>query len=67
MSEKLKPEEKGYPKKVDIECPCCGSIENAVEHFYEGDPFPTYLHTCSDCGWEIGEDEWDEVDESSLP
>lgn len=51
----------GYPKKVVIKCPECGEVQPAEVHFFVGDPLDTYLHTCSGCGYEIGEDEWEEV------
>lgn len=59
----MPPDIKGYPKKVIIKCPEveCGEVQPAEIHFFEGDPFETYLHTCSACGYEIGEDEWNEI------
>lgn len=44
-----------------IKCPKCGWKQLAQVILYEGDPFPTYCHTCSECGYEITESEWEEI------
>ncbi len=51
--------EKRKTYRVQIECPNCGAIETAiVEH---DDPFNTYIHDCTKCGYTITESEWNEV------
>nr|DAV31840.1 MAG TPA: ASCH domain protein [Caudoviricetes sp.] len=47
--------------EVKIECPECGSIEIAVED-YTTEPFPTFLHSCNNCGYVIMESEWNVID-----
>jgi len=53
--------EPGYPHIVNIACPVCGFNQRAGVHFYEGSPFPSYGHECIQCGYEIGESEWNEI------
>ena len=51
------PPEKWYEL---VECPNCGSDEEATVTFPQGHPWPTYIHTCSKCGHIIMESEWNE-------
>lgn len=53
-----------YPgiNEVKIECPECGSIEIAIED-YTTAPFPTFLHSCNNCGYVIMESEWNVIEE----
>ena len=43
---------------VTIACPECGSLENA--NIKVGNPFNTYIHECSECGFIIMESDWDQ-------
>ena len=62
MNPKETKELAGYPRVVQIKCPQCGYEQEATVHFYQGDPFPSFEHTCIECDHEIGESEWNEVD-----
>lgn len=46
---------------VQIVCPDCGAIEQAYAVLYEGTPFWTYIHECTNCGYIISESEWEEL------
>lgn len=46
---------------VQIICPSCISPQSSKEVWFESDPFPTYVHTCTECDYVITESEWDEV------
>lgn len=48
-----------WVKTVVVRCPECSIEQYAEEIQYENDLFPTYLHTCEKCGYEIMESEWD--------
>ena len=54
-------EKKTFVRDVLIRCPQCGWRQLAQAYWYEGDPFPTYSHTCSKCEHEIIESEWEEI------
>ena len=45
-------------EKELIICPSCDKLQAATVVFYKGDPWPTYMHTCEKCGYEILESEW---------
>lgn len=47
-------------KEVDIMCPECNNIEPAIED-YTTQPFATYMHTCSKCGFMISESDWNVI------
>ena len=46
-----------------IECPRCRILNEAVVTQDDGDPWPSFVHTCERCGYIIMESEWQEVEE----
>lgn len=49
-----------YPIKVRIQCPNYDRFQEAVEEFFENDPFETLIHECI-CHYIILESEWNVV------
>ena len=47
-----------------IRCPKCGHIQDATVVFRDYDPFPAYVHECTQCCYLIVESEWDIVEET---
>ena len=46
-------------KPEKITCPACGSIQCAFVQY--GWPFPVMVHTCTACGYDITESDWQPV------
>jgi rubredoxin len=47
-----------------IICPECKTIQSA--YVEQSIPFWIYLHECKNCGYIIGESEWEKVEESVI-
>jgi hypothetical protein len=45
-----------------IACPRCGLEQTAAVTWKDGDPFPTFIHTCAGCQYIIMESEWQPAD-----
>lgn len=41
-----------------IVCPECGCEQKATVTHHKGDPWPTFIHDCEECGYTITESEW---------
>lgn len=50
---------KANSKEELIICPACGSIQDAFVQY--GWPFPVMVHTCTACGFDITESDWQTV------
>jgi C4-type Zn-finger protein len=48
-------------EKVRILCPACGKVCDAVERYWDGFPWRSYVHYCEHCGYVITESEWERV------
>jgi len=48
-----------------IRCPKCGHVQAAQVTWRPGDPFETYMHQCTCCGYWIHEQEWDRMQDAS--
>ncbi len=55
-----------WSQDVRIRCPECNFVQDAKIEFYEGDPWQTYVHTCTQCKYVIMESEWNEVTECAV-
>lgn len=56
------PDTRGDWFRLDrIDCPRCRVVQNAVVTWKNGDPFPTFIHTCVGCQYVIMESEWNVV------
>lgn len=44
-----------------IVCPKCRKEQLARAYKRKTDPWPTYMHTCEKCGYEILESEWEYI------
>lgn len=44
-----------------IECPNCGAQQEAEVTWTKGHPWPSFVHTCTECEYLIGESEWNSV------
>jgi MinD superfamily P-loop ATPase len=44
-----------------IRCPECHLVQQAEVVLHPGDPWPSYIHDCTGCGYCIMESEWDVV------
>src|SRR5689334_17756944 len=42
-----------------IKCPTCGTEQQAKIELYPGEPWPRYLHVCTNCTYIIMESEWE--------
>ena len=50
-----------------IICPKCKSWELALITHRDGDPFPSYVHSCTKCSYTIIESEWEKVEGEKFP
>lgn len=50
-----------HTNSVRVRCPHCDRVQDAVEEYYKGDPFWTYIHICIQCKYVICESEWNIV------
>lgn len=44
-----------------IQCPRCGTAQEADIEYEPCDPFPIYVHICEECEHVIMESEWDSL------
>lgn len=49
-----------------IECPVCHLKQMAEVSIEDGEPFASYVHVCTGCGYTITESEWDHVNASEV-
>lgn len=56
-----KNKETSMTRSETIKCPNCGHVQKAQVTWKQGNPFPTYIHECVQCGYVIMESEWEEV------
>lgn len=50
-----------YPYTERIICPECSGVSLAGITWEEGNPWPSYVHECPRCHYQILESEWDAV------
>lgn len=49
-----------------IRCPQCNLVQDAKVEYYRGDPWPIFVHNCTQCKYVIMESEWEEVTECAV-
>lgn len=50
-----------WTAKELIRCEECDSVQEAETYFDDRDPFPTYIHECSECGYINMESTWNVI------